>query len=83
MENHSSKEVSFTSTDKKDSSLSRRKLIKTLALGGAGLFISPNVLLACTAKQKNRLGVALVGLGYYSTDLLAPALQQTKNCYLG
>jgi glucose-fructose oxidoreductase len=23
-----------------------------------------------------------VGLGYYSTDLLAPALQQTKNCYL-
>jgi glucose-fructose oxidoreductase len=24
----------------------------------------------------------LVGLGYYSTDLLAPALQQTKNCYL-
>jgi Predicted dehydrogenases and related proteins len=22
------------------------------------------------------------GLGYYSTDLLAPALQQTKNCYL-
>jgi glucose-fructose oxidoreductase len=26
--------------------------------------------------------VALVGLGYYSTDLLAPALQQTKNCYL-
>jgi glucose-fructose oxidoreductase len=26
--------------------------------------------------------VALVGLGYYSTDLLAPALQQTKECYL-
>jgi glucose-fructose oxidoreductase len=23
-----------------------------------------------------------VGLGYYSTDLLAPALQMTKNCYL-
>ncbi|RYY12673.1 MAG: Gfo/Idh/MocA family oxidoreductase [Chitinophagaceae bacterium] len=43
---------------------------------------SPNVLLAATAKQKTKLGVALVGLGYYSTDLLAPALQQTKNCYL-
>lgn len=26
--------------------------------------------------------MALVGLGYYSTDLLAPALQQTKHCYL-
>ena len=32
--------------------------------------------------MKDRLGVALVGLGYYSTDLLAPALQQTKDCYL-
>ena len=31
---------------------------------------------------KDKLGVALVGLGYYSTDLLAPALQQTKHCYL-
>lgn len=28
------------------------------------------------------LGVALVGLGYYSRDLLAPALQMTKNCHL-
>ena len=28
------------------------------------------------------MGVALVGLGYYSTDLLAPALQQTVHCEL-
>ena len=28
-------------------------------------------------KPKKKLGVALVGLGYYSTDLLAPALQLT------
>jgi len=28
------------------------------------------------------LGVALVGLGSYSTHQLAPALQETKNCYL-
>ena len=82
MENHTSKELSSSSTVKKDHSVSRRKLIKTLALGSAGLFISPHALFACTSKQKNRLGVALVGLGYYSTDLLAPALQQTKNCYL-
>jgi len=31
---------------------------------------------------ENKLGVALVGLGYYSTDVLAPALQQTRNCAL-
>ena len=61
---------------------SRRDIIKTLALGGAAALFSPNTLLAATRPQKERLGVALVGLGYYSTDLLAPALQQTKNCYL-
>lgn len=61
---------------------SRRKLIKSLTLGGAALILSPKILLASAAKKKDRLGVALVGLGYYSTDLLAPALQQTKNCYL-
>src|SRR5215831_1731365 len=63
-------------------SISRRTVIKTLAVGTAGLLFSPNPLLACTRQKKDKLGVALVGLGYYSTDLLAPALQQTKNCYL-
>src|ERR1700741_4456337 len=63
-------------------STSRRKVIKTLAMGTAGLLFSPNPLLACPRRKKDRLGIALVGLGYYSTDLLAPALQQTKNCYL-
>lgn len=29
-----------------------------------------------------KLGIALVGLGNYSTHQLAPALEQTKNCYL-
>ncbi|MGA9326585.1 MAG: Gfo/Idh/MocA family oxidoreductase [Salegentibacter sp.] len=33
-------------------------------------------------KPKKKLGVALVGLGYYSTDLLAPALQLTQHCEL-
>ena len=32
--------------------------------------------------KKDKLGVALIGLGYYSTDLLAPALQETKKAYL-
>jgi glucose-fructose oxidoreductase len=61
---------------------SRRDALKHLALGSAAALFSPHALLATTRQQKDRLGVALVGLGYYSTDLLAPALQQTKNCYL-
>jgi len=32
--------------------------------------------------QQRKPGVALVGLGYYSTDLLAPALQLTEACSL-
>lgn len=62
--------------------ISRRTIIKTLAVGSAAIAISPNTLFAATRSRKDRLGVALVGLGYYSTDLLAPALQQTKHCYL-
>lgn len=47
------------------------------------MFLSPaNLFSARKPVQKRGLGVALVGLGYYSTDLLAPALQLTKNCYL-
>lgn len=63
-------------------SISRRKLLKTLAFSSASMVFSPNILLSCIRNKKDRLGVALVGLGYYSTDLLAPALQQTKRCYL-
>lgn len=33
-------------------------------------------------QNKKKLGIALVGLGYYSRDLLAPALQLTENCEL-
>ncbi len=62
--------------------LSRRKIIKNLALGGAAILYSPQTLLSAGRPAKDKLGVALVGLGYYSTDLLAPALQQTKDCYL-
>jgi predicted dehydrogenase len=32
--------------------------------------------------KEGKLGVALVGLGTYSRDELAPALQQTAHCYL-
>ncbi len=62
---------------------SRRDSLKTLGLAtGIGL-LTPSSLFACTTNsRKDKLGVALVGLGYYSTDLLAPALQITKHCYL-
>jgi glucose-fructose oxidoreductase len=60
----------------------RRQAIKTLALGAGSLILSPQLIRSANRFKKDRLGVALVGLGYYSTDLLAPALQQTKNCYL-
>lgn len=61
---------------------SRRKVIKQLALGSAALFQAPSLFSLAGCNTKDKLGVALVGLGYYSTDLLAPALQQTKECYL-
>lgn len=61
----------------------RRDTLKTLGLATGFGFISPLSLLACGESiKKDKLGVALVGLGYYSTDLLAPALQLTKHCYL-
>ena len=34
------------------------------------------------AKTNNKLGIALVGLGEYSSGQLAPALKETKYCYL-
>ena len=77
---------------------SRRVFLRNLALGlgGASAYyfcgipeaigkdIDTLSSLAKTSigKQKGKLGVALVGLGSYSTHQLAPALQETKNCYL-
>ena len=55
----------------------RRRLLG--ALGAAGL---AGVLPRVHAKATRPLGVALVGLGYYSRDLLAPALQMTTHCRL-
>lgn len=44
--------------------------------------VSPFSVLSSTKPKKEKLGIALVGLGYYSTDLLAPALEKTEKCYL-
>lgn len=52
-------------------------------MAAGALALSLPVQSACkTTPKKDKLGVALVGLGYYSTDLLAPALQLTKYCSL-
>lgn len=61
----------------------RRKFLAQLAAGAAGMTIGMRSWASITVpKKKDRLGVALVGLGYYSTDLLAPALQLTTQCRL-
>ncbi len=62
--------------------IERRDFLSTLALAGTATLFSGNSLLAALAPKKDKLGIALVGLGYYSTDLLAPALQMTEKCYL-
>lgn len=59
----------------------RRTFVKQAAVISAAAF-SPHVLLAATRKKKSKLGVALVGLGYYSTDLIAPSLLKTQHCEL-
>ncbi|MDB5144478.1 MAG: Gfo/Idh/MocA family oxidoreductase, partial [Mucilaginibacter sp.] len=61
--------------------ISRRHFLKTGAIGAGALALnSPLYMFA--ARPAKRLGIALVGLGYYSYGQLAPALQHTQNCYL-
>jgi predicted dehydrogenase len=66
------------------SSSSRRQFLRTLSLGtgatllGSAALARPQRPLAADRK----LGVALVGLGKYSTGQLAPALQETQLCRL-
>ncbi len=48
----------------------------------AATVLAPNILVSAKRFQNKKLGIALVGLGYYSTDVLAPALQLTQHCEL-
>ena len=59
----------------------RRGFLKTTGTAALGTTMVPvpNILFK---RKKDKLGVALVGLGYYATDLLAPALKETEHCYL-
>ncbi len=66
---------------KKNEIFSRRTAIKNMALAGSGLALFPLVSSFEYAEDKT-LGIALVGLGNYATNQLAPALQQAQFCKL-
>ncbi len=73
---------------------SRRDFLRQLSLGTAAVAAGialPHPLMAQVAgggagssglAGRRKLGVALLGLGRYATNQLAPALLQTKNCRL-
>ena len=63
-------------------SISRRAFIRKI---GAGVALSTLPSVSSFSKspfQEKKLGVALVGMGYYAEHKLATALQETRNCYL-
>ncbi len=62
----------------------RRNFLKQAALSTTAISFAPSLASASIHLNDNtkKLGVALVGLGNYATNQLAPALQQTQNCYL-
>ncbi|MBE9583526.1 Gfo/Idh/MocA family oxidoreductase [Mucilaginibacter sp. JRF] len=59
---------------------SRRSFLKTLSIGAGALALTPTLQSLISSDKK--LGIALVGLGGYSRGQLAPALLETKHCYL-
>jgi len=75
---------------------SRREFLRQLSIGtaavaaGAGFVgnakgqtpASSGTPPAAPKNGRKKLGVALLGLGHYATNELAPALQMTKNCEL-
>lgn len=63
------------------SPISRRTALQTFSLAVGSTLAMPSNLLAEQPTPK-KLGIALVGLGNYATNQLAPALLETQNCYL-
>ena len=66
--------------------INRRTFNKKITKGAGGLVLLSGAPLACgmglKTKNKKKLGIALVGLGSYSTYQLAPALLDTNYCEL-
>src|SRR5258708_5748034 len=61
--------------------LTRRDFLRGISFGAAGLALGANVSAQIKSADR-KLGIALLGLGRYSTNQLAPALRETKHCYL-
>lgn len=66
----------------KKTAISRRNFLGQLSLGASILAVNPFDLYTGFRRQDRQLGVALVGLGKYSTGQLGPALKQTRLCRL-
>jgi glucose-fructose oxidoreductase len=62
--------------------MKRRSFLGHAFAGIGSVALTSPLLASMRLQKKEKLGVALVGLGYYSTDLLAPALQLTRYCSL-
>ena len=60
----------------------RRSFIRNISLGLGGIALSGDLAFCSVPSKKDKLGVALVGLGNYSNGQLGPALLETKKCYL-
>jgi len=62
---------------------SRRDFIKNISIGAVSAAPTVSAIAACAGKsKKDKLGIALAGLGSYSSYQLGPALLETKYCYL-
>jgi len=66
----------------KKTTISRRSFLGRLSLGAAVAAANPFDLYARPLRPGKPLGIALVGLGKYSTGQLGPALKQTTLCKL-
>ena len=64
-----------------DFPISRRKFVAQVS-SAAALALAPKIGRGLDRPAGRKLGVALVGLGYYSTHELAPALRLTHDCEL-
>jgi glucose-fructose oxidoreductase len=69
--------------NKSISVLSRRDFLRNLSITTAGLALAPNYVCKLLAQNNGRkLGIAMLGLGNYAANQLAPALRETKLCQL-
>jgi len=63
--------------------LNRRKSLKQIGLGSAAILSGlPTMACAADDSQRKSLGVALVGLGNYATNAIAPAFASIQHCHL-